>query len=457
MKQPQKISSYFMLVLAGILVNSLLLAACSAQQPKPPSIQEEQKAEQPAKEEAEPAEETQPAEESSSDAGEEIVIQHWYHQYGEEGTFEAAQRYAKEYSDQTPGVTVEVNWVPGDYFAALNAALLTDEGPDVFELQTADIARVNADQLEPLNDLFADDILDDFNATALSRVTVGDNIYGVPMIVDPQLVYYRKSALEEAGIEPPQTMDELIAAAAALDSGRVKGLYLGNDLGSTSYLLYMSTFAANANMLDGETVSFNTAKNVEMWQKKQELAQSGNLLVGAPTEWWDPSALIDGLTQMQYIGLWATPAMVEALGDDLGVMAWPALDDSAQPSVFIGGWNQSVNANSKQVDAAKAYVNWLWIKNTDVQQDWNLSYGFHIPPRKSAAASAEALQSGPAAEVLELVDMYGKTPSVLWTGAMDSAYMDAHSEVLLNSADPAEMLNQAETAVQSELDSLLKQ
>ena len=40
---------------------------------------------------------------------------------------------------------------------------------------------------------------------------------------------------------------------------------------------------------------------------------------------------------------------------------------------------------------------------------------------------------------------------------MDSAYMDAHSEVLLNGADPAEMLDQAETAVQSELDSLLKQ
>ena len=102
------------------------------------------------------------------------------------------------------------------------------------------------------------------------------------------------------------------------------------------------------------------------------------------------------------------------------------------------------------------YYAW-WIENTDVQQDWNLSYGFHIPPRKSAAASAEALQSGPAAEVLELVDKYGSTPSVLWTGAMDSAYIDAHSEVLLNTADPAEMLIQAETAIQSELDSLVKQ
>ena len=407
---------------------------------------------------AEPAAEeaAQDAEGEAAAGEDDIVIQHWYHQYGEEGTFEAAQRYAAEYSEQTPGVIVEVNWVPGDYFAALNAALLTDEGPDVFELQTADIARVNAGQLEPLDALF-EGVLDDFNATAIERVTVYDNIFGVPMIIDPQLVFFRKSALEEAGLEVPQTMDELIAAAAALDGGRVKGLYLGNDMGSASYLLYMTTFAAGTTMLDGDQVAFNTDKNVEMWQKKQELAQSGNLLVGAPTDWWDPSALIDGLANMQYIGLWATPAMTEALGDDLGVMAWPAVDESSEPSVFIGGWNQSVNANSPHKEAAMDYVKWLWIDNTEVQQDWNLSYGFHVPPRKSAAASADPLTSGAAAEVLELMDAYGATPSVLWTGAMDSAYIDAHSEVLLNGADPAEMLDQAETAIQSELDSLLNQ
>jgi multiple sugar transport system substrate-binding protein len=80
-----------------------------------------------------------------------------------------------------------------------------------------------------------------------------------------------------------------------------------------------------------------------------------------------------------------------------------------------------------------------------------------VPPLKSAATSADPLKSGPAAEVLKLMDDYGATPSVLWTGAMDSAYIDAHSEVLLNGADPAEMLTQAETAVQAELESLLKQ
>ncbi len=387
-------------------------------------------------------------------AQDEVVISHWYHQYGEAGTFEAAQRYAAEYSAQTPGVTVKVNWVPGDYDAALNAALLSAEGPDVFELQTVDLARVRAGQLEPLDTLFGG-VEGDFNETAMARVTVGQTVYGVPMILDPQFIYYHKGAFAEAGLAPPTTMNELINAAAVLNTGRVKGLYLGNDLGSANYLLYMTTAAARTELISGEEASFDTALNTEMWEKKQVLAQSGDLLVGAPTEWWDPSALIDGLTVMQWSGLWAMPQLLDTLGEDLGVAPWPAVNTEAEPSVFLGGWNQAVNANGSNVEAAKAYVKWLWIDNAAVQEDWNLSYGFHIPPRTSIAEGAEALQSGPAAEVLELVERYAKSTPVLWTGAMDSIYTDAHSAVLLSGADPAETLADAEAAVQAELTSLL--
>lgn len=391
-------------------------------------------------------------------AGEdEIVLQHWYHQYGEEGTYEAALRYAAEYSELTPGVRVEVNWVPGDYFAALNAALLTDEGPDVFELQTVTLDRVAAGQLEPLDDLF-EGVLDDFNATAMQRVIVDDTIYGIPMIMDPQFIYYNTSMFAEAGVVPPTTMDELIAAAQALDTGRVKGIYLSNDLGATSYLLYMTTWAANTDFIEGDQIVFNTPENVMMWEKKKELVDSGAMLVGATTEWWDPGALNDGLTAMQWCGLWAMPGVVNALGaENVGVIPWPALDESATPSVWIGGWNQSVNANSPNVEAAKAYVKWLWIESVETQIDWNLSYGFHIPPRTSTAEQAEVLQSGPAAEVLALLPDYGQTTPVTWTGAMDSIYQDAHSQVLLNNADPAEQLAAAAAAAQAELDEILGQ
>ena len=188
---------------------------------------------------------------------------------------------------------------------------------------------------------------------------------------------------------------------------------------------------------------------------RAELAQSGNLLVGAPTEWWDPTAINDGLANMQYVGLWAAPTILAAHGDDIGVMPWPALDGDNEPVVWVGTWNESVNANSPYVEEAKAYVNWLWIENTEVQQDWSLSYGFHIPPRASAAASAEPLQSGVPLEIVELTNEYGRTITPVWTGAMQSALRDAQAEVILNGADAVAQMQAAQDSVQKELDSLL--
>ena len=113
----------------------------------------------------------------------------------------------------------------------------------------------------------------------------------------------------------------------------------------------------------------------------QELFPSDTLLLGAPTDWWDPSSFTQGLSAMQWCGLWAMPGIQKAIGDDFGVVAWPAFSSSVgKPSTFAGGWGAMVSAKSDNVDAAKAYIKWLWIDNTANQEDFNLSYGFHIPP-----------------------------------------------------------------------------
>lgn len=430
----------FGLLVLSLLMSFVLLVGCGNSTVEEPDS-------------AEPEQSAEPTAETTNEE-DEIVLTHWYHQYGEEGTFEAVQRYAEEYSAMTPGVRVEIEWIPGDYNGALNAALLTADGPDLFEVQSVDLARVGAGQLEPLDDLFTADVLADFSATALERVTVDGTIYSIPMIIDPQLFYYRKSALDEAGLTPPTTMDELIAAAAALDSGRVKGLYLGNDQIGPPWVTYVSTYAAGAELTEGSTAAFNTDANMTMLEKRRELAQSGNLLVGAPTDWWDPTAINDGLANMQWIGLWAAPTILAAHGDDIGVFPWPALEAGDQPVIWVGSWNQSVNANSPHKEEAKAYANWLWIENTDIQQDWALSYGFHIPPRASAAASAAQLQEGVPLEIVTLTEQYGRSITPTWTGAMQSALRDAQAEVIINGGDAVEQMNSAEQSVQSELDSL---
>ncbi len=143
--------------------------------------------------------------------------------------------------------------------------------------------------------------------------------------------------------------------------------------------------------------------------------------MGNTTDWWDPSAFIQGASAMQWGGLWAFPAINEALGEDVGVFAWPMAAEGGTSSTFWGGWGECVSAKSQNLDAAKALVKWLWIENTEVQKDWNVSYGFHVPPRQSAAETAEALQVGAAADLVTNLYDYGVANNPLWTPVMGTA------------------------------------
>ncbi|TWD83918.1 multiple sugar transport system substrate-binding protein [Kribbella amoyensis] len=384
---------------------------------------------------------------SGGGEGGKAALSQWYHLYGETGTKEAALRYAKEYAD----ATVSVQWTPGDYATKLSSGLLSGKGPDVFESQL-NIAMVKSNQVVALDDIIAD-VKDDFQPGDLATNTVDGKVYGVRMIVDPQVIYYRKSLLDKAGIKPPETIDDLIAAAKELTTDKVKGLFVGNDGGLAlgGPALWSS---GGAYLTEDNKPGFTDARAAQAFGKLRELYESKSLLLGAPTDWTDPGAIVQGLTAMQWIGMWALPAMQKAFGDDLGVMAFPKLDAQGTAAVYSGGWTQFVSAKSANVEAAKKFVKWLWIDKTDLQEDWALNYGFHIPPRKSLAAKAAKLQSGAAADTVKLTQDYGKTDNPAWTPKMGTAYGDMLTNIIRKGADPAAEIAKAEKTVSAELQRL---
>ena len=153
-------------------------------------------------------------------------LSQWYHQYGEPGTQQAVQRYAAAYKK----ARVTVQWRPGNYDQQTAAALLTSSGPDVFE-GSPTLDQIQGGQVADLSDLL-DGVKDDFNPAVLTPKTYDGKIWGIPQVIDMQLLYYRKSFLKSAGVEPPTTLDQLVEGARALTRGKVKGLFLGNDGGA---------------------------------------------------------------------------------------------------------------------------------------------------------------------------------------------------------------------------------
>ena len=133
-----------------------------------------------------------------------ITLNHWYSAAGEAGTKEAVFRYASDYSKAHPNVQVKVTWIPGDYTTKLNAALLSPNPPDIFELGPGvSIDGVKAKLYAPLDDLFTPEVKAAFHPQDMAVNTVDGHIYGVKDLEDFTVLYYRKSLLQQAGVKPP--------------------------------------------------------------------------------------------------------------------------------------------------------------------------------------------------------------------------------------------------------------
>ena len=384
-------------------------------------------------------------------SGDLPTLSQWYHGYGEEGVQEAVEGYAAAYTD----ANVEVEWFPADYDSTLAASLLTDDGPDVFEIGNGpNLDMIRTGQVVPLDGVLGD-AEGDFNEAMIKRLTFDGHLWAVPQIVDMFFLIYRKSLFEEAGLDAPQTIDDLIAAAAALTTDTRKGIFLGND-GGVGPMDGLPLWSAGADFLsDDGAFGFDNDAVYASFAKLHELYQSDSILLGAPADWSAPDAFLSDLTAIQLTGLWTFPQLLDSeFADDFDVLPWPALDASTgAPSLPFGAYSSTVSARTADADVAKAFVKWLWVDQTDYQIDFATSYGFHVPARTTLAAEADVLKEGPAATAVQLYQEYGHPQNpILWTPASGTAYSDARTRIVQEGADPKAEIAAVKEIVEAELE-----
>ncbi len=384
-------------------------------------------------------------------SGENPSLTHWYHQYGEEGVKEATERYAADYE----AADVTVRWNPGDYNSILAAQLLTDDVPDVFEAeQGGSLDQIRSGQLADLTELIGD-AREEFNPSVMERFTFEGRIHGIPQVIDMQLLYYRPSLLEAAGIEPPTTLEELITAANAVRTDSMGGFFAGND-GGVGVLGTMFIWSAGYEQLneDRTEAAFLNEDFYNGLVAYREFSQSGGVVQAASAEWFDPAAFVNEEAAFQWGGLWSLPAIREAFGDDVGVLPFPAIGSNGRPSVPFGAFGACVAAEGANVEASKEYVRWLWIEEEDKQVDFADSYGTHIPAKPALVPRATQLADGPGADAAQFVADSGFANDIMWSGAIGEQYAAALSNVIKNGADPAAEFEPLRELIANELEQL---
>lgn len=432
---------------AGSVV--LALAACGPKEPQAPAAESEA---------PQPAAEERPAE--AKPAGDKVVITQWYHEYGEAGCQEAAYRIAEEYSNSQDKVTVEVGWFPGDYVPKLNTALAAGDAPDCFE-HHLEVDYVRTGVVAPMDELLDPETKADYLEGVMEKLcSIKGTVYALPVAVDFQGMYCNDKLLKEAGIDPDHDAwdwHKIFDAAEKLTKDRMKGLFLGNEGGHGCIGNY-GVHNTGRWLLDPETLEFdfNNDTIYQLFDEFREYQKKGTLLQGSPMDWWDPSAINQGLCAMQWGGFWQMPGTAAVLGEDFSFSVFPphpAGGDKARYYTELGGWVGSVYSKSANLELALEYTKWQWIDNIDWQNEWSTAYGFHIPARKSAAAANAKLQTGPGAKAVEQVNKYGFALHKLWSGPVPTPYNDALTEIFKNNADIKSQLEKTAELCQKELDS----
>ncbi len=231
-----------------------------------------------------PAAPAAPGEEAAAaPAAEKVVLQYWEMDWGDQVTA-ALQEMVKQFNETHPNIEVQMTTLSwGDYVQKMLSAVAAGTPPDVtggdsglpFNFYAQGEAMV-------LDDLYAqwksDGTFDDLTQWGQEKWFFDGHYIGVSWQIDARAIYYRTDLLEEAGIQPPTTHDELLAAATKLTDRAAEkyGLCIPGKAGSyDTDQFYMTLVFQNGGALaDAEgNPTFQTPEHLAALEfEKQVLA-----------------------------------------------------------------------------------------------------------------------------------------------------------------------------------------
>ena len=65
----------------------------------------------------------------------------------------------------------------------------------------------------------------DFLSGAMAPMKSGNDVFGLPFVAESTLMVYRRDVFERAGLKPPETFDELLAAAPKIQTAGDQGVH----------------------------------------------------------------------------------------------------------------------------------------------------------------------------------------------------------------------------------------
>ncbi|MCX8508718.1 MAG: sugar ABC transporter substrate-binding protein, partial [Rhodobacteraceae bacterium] len=315
---------------------------------------------------------------------------------------------------------------------------------NVYYVDEANFAQfASSDWIIPLTDYYpAEYDFDDFDAGRRTTATFDGKVWFAPIQGGGDLMVYRKDLLEKAGIEPPKTLEEMIAAVEKLndpDNG-VYGIALRGGRGSGANVWrWMPYFRGMGGKLfnDDGTPAFNSEAAVKATETYLKLFQY--LPPGTKTGSWDEST---GAFNSGQVALIVESAPLGAISLD------PAVSTVADkvgfgipPSPLTGGGyahgfaiGAKANATEEDRKCAGLWIAWATSKENEMRRleagqagelnrtsifnspEFAKKFGDELPKALAATSAVTAVNFWQNAKWPELGDRWGIILEELITG-----------------------------------------
>jgi multiple sugar transport system substrate-binding protein len=294
------------------------------------------------------------------------ILTHW----GEDAYLAAEQEMLELCATET-NVDVNLRTVPfNDLYTTIVTSRTAGTSPDIYHLYNLWLPEFTGESgmlSAPPEEMVAE-IVANAPQAVIDGVSVNDQVWGYPTEVNTYLLLYNKRLLQEAGYSaPPADWEELKEIAAAItrkdDTGAVSQVGFGVlpawDSGVVHPFLTMLLSNGGEYLLeDLSGTAFNSEQGLETLQLYADLVANGGLDMSVSG--WD---FPNGKVGMVVMANWwrATLQASEAIDYDteVGVAPVPVGPSGSESSTLSYNWLWSVDAGSRQQEAAWEFVRCL--------------------------------------------------------------------------------------------------
>lgn len=254
---------------------------------------------------------------------------------------------------------------------------------------------------------------DDFQTGPVELTTYEDQVVGVPMITESEMVYYRKDLLEASGLEVPTTMEELENAAATIaeDNPGTAGIVMRSQASAA-----VTQFSGFLYSFGGTWIDDSGNSAIATPEAKEAYAFYGGLLhdygpeqLSTDMSWPEAAAIF----AQGDAGFWIDASSLyqnvydpekSSVGDQVGFAPFPAGPAGSKP-YNVAAWGLGINAQSPNQDNAWEFIQWATSPEMtlEIQKEgvpsarnsvWNDPAGTESYPDELAAAIAQNAESG---------------------------------------------------------------